>query len=116
MTAAGYATWERDSTANNRVVSFVPDTRVRYLHGEGAPAYEQVHPAAFFDLHYSRGRGYWIVRDDATGVFGCGKRISQARKDFQLAVEEHLDVLEQQEALSPELSWQLKYLRERLRA
>src|SRR5215218_7708323 len=107
MSAASYATYGQVSTGNGRVVPSGLDQRVAYVHSEGTPAYEDVHPAASFSLRYERGHGYWIVRDEVTGIFGCAKRPSGARRDFQLAVGQHLDVLERQDVLSPELSWQL---------
>ena len=58
--------------------------------------------------------GYWTVRDVGTGIFGSGADPEAAHRDFERALREHLDVLERQDALSPELTAQLAYLRELL--
>lgn len=58
--------------------------------------------------------GVWTVRDVLTGIFGSGADRDAAMADFEDAQREHLAVLEGQDALSPELSWQLAYLRNRL--
>lgn len=57
---------------------------------------------------------YWIVRERETGIFGHAVDLSDALRDFGTAVKEHLDVLERQPELSPDLSWQLEYLRARV--
>ncbi len=118
MSATGYVVWGRDSTGNGKVVPSVPNQRVSYRHTEANAAYE-IHPAALFDLefdlHRHRGNGYWIVWEAQTGIHGYGRRLSQAREDFQVAVKQHLEVLEGEESLSEELAWQLEYLRARVR-
>lgn len=58
--------------------------------------------------------GYWTVHDPATGIFGSGSDQGAARLDLQHALHEHMDVLNRQDVLSPELSAQLAYLRVRL--
>jgi hypothetical protein len=56
----------------------------------------------------------WTVRDRWTGIFGAGDDRDSAYEDFHSALQEHLDVLSRQDALSPALSAQLEYLRRRL--
>ena len=73
------------------------------------------HPAGSFELHYHRGNGYWMISDAQTAIYGYGRRLADARRDFQVAVVQHLDVLENEERLSEELTWQLEYLRARVR-
>ena len=58
--------------------------------------------------------GYWTIHDPVTGIFGSGPDRETAHADFERALREHLDVLERQHELSPELSSQLAYLRQRL--
>lgn len=117
MSATGYAAWERDSTGSERAIPFVPNEQVSYRATEANAAYE-IHPAAFFDLHFDlhtqRGNGYWIVWDAQTAIYGYGRRLSKAREDFQTAARQHLEVLESEENLSEELAWQLEYLRARI--
>lgn len=121
MSATGYAGSERDSTGNGRTVSSVPDLRVSYHRTQETPAYEinpatfEVHPASSFELHYNRGNGYWMIWDAETAIYGYGRRLADARRDFQVAVVQHLDVLESEDRLSEELAWQLEYLRARVR-
>ncbi len=55
-----------------------------------------------------------IVREVFIGIYGTGKDVVAAFEDFKNAVAQHRDVLERQEALSPDLSHQLAYLRDRL--
>lgn len=118
MSATGYVIWERDSTGSERAIPSVPNERVSYRSSEAEATYE-VHPAALFDLefnlHRHRGNGYWIVWDANTAIHGYGRRLAQAREDFQAAVRQHLEVLESEENLSEELAWQLEYLRARVR-
>lgn len=122
MSATGYAGSERDSTGSRRAVPFVPDPRVSYQHTQATPAYEirpvafEAHPAGSFELQYHRGNGYWMVWDARTAIHGYGRRLSDARRDFQVAVMQHLEVLENEERLSEELAWQLEYLRACVRA
>jgi hypothetical protein len=68
-----------------------------------------------FSIRFERGDGYWVVTDRPTGIFGQGEDVLAAVQDFQAAASEHLDVLERQAALSEELTWQLEYLRARVR-
>ena len=56
----------------------------------------------------------WVVLDKETGIFGHGEDPLDALRDFDLAAAQHLDVLEQEPALSEELSRQLEYLRARI--
>ena len=68
-----------------------------------------------FDYQFTyEDEGYWVVRDPQTGIFGHGAEPSEALADFHLAAVQHLEVLEQEPALSAELSWQLEYLRARI--
>lgn len=124
MSPAGYAASQRDSTAAaKRGAAFAPRSRTQDVQAdvrhvtyrsqpEGDPTYE-VHPGASFDVDYQRSGGCWVIWDRATGIYGSGERILDARKDFMQAVEQHLDVLERQAALSENLTWQLNYLRAR---
>lgn len=72
-----------------------------------------IHP--WFDVDFQRGAGFWTVVDRQTGIFGDGSELTDAIRDFERAVREHLEILERQEALSEELASQLDYLRRRLR-
>jgi hypothetical protein len=56
----------------------------------------------------------FIASDTITGVFGFGSDPIEAIQDLAVALVEHRDVLERQEALSPALQEQLGYLRELL--
>jgi hypothetical protein len=58
--------------------------------------------------------GYFTVRDLETGIFGTGREPQAAIDDFQIALREHLELLERQSSLSPDLQAQLHYLRARL--
>lgn len=60
--------------------------------------------------------GTTVVREQAIGIYGAGATIWDAWADFRAAVEEHVDVLERQDALSDVLAGQLAYLRARLRS
>lgn len=57
---------------------------------------------------------YVTVVDTETGIFGSGADYAAALEDFERALREHFDVLNRQDALSPELEAQLRYLRDRL--
>lgn len=52
----------------------------------------------------------WVVREVETGIFGSGEDEPAAFRDLVAALTEHRDVLERQEALSPDLESQLAYL------
>jgi hypothetical protein len=58
-------------------------------------------------------KGY-IASDVLTGIFGFGSDANQAARDLVVALHEHRDVLERQEALSAPLQEQLGYLRDLL--
>ena len=75
--------------------------------------FDQPQPPFDYEFRYAD-EGYWIVRDFETGIFGHGREPSDALADFHLAAVQHLDVLEQEPALSEELSRQLEYLRARI--
>jgi len=51
------------------------------------------------------------VADIETGVFGAGDTLQAAVEDFRAALQDHLTVLAQQPALSPDLQHQLEFLR-----
>jgi hypothetical protein len=87
---------------------------VNYRLSEQQPSYTVTFSPAFH-LQLRRGENYYTVTDERTGIFGQGEDASVAIRDFYSAVSEHLDVLERQPALSDELSWQLDYLRARVR-
>jgi hypothetical protein len=75
-----------------------------------APSYSvQARPG--FSIRVSCKGGRWEVLDRETGIFGIGDDASDAIRDFQRAVREHLNVLEGQASLSDELAAQLTYLR-----
>jgi len=78
------------------------------------PAAYAVRPGPAFALDYQREATYWVVRDVETGIFGHADTLSDALRDFNDAARGHLELLERQEALSPELGHQLAYLRARL--
>ena len=61
------------------------------------------------------GEDYISLCDVATGIFGVGPDLSSASEDLTNALREHLDVLERQEALSPDLEAQLEHLRKRFK-
>jgi hypothetical protein len=100
--------------ATERSVPVFPDRRVTYLRKEVSYAYT-VRSGPSFNVELRRENGYWLVRDVEIGIFGYGSDVLEAMRDFKRAVEQHLDVLERQDALSEELSWQLGYLRARVR-
>ncbi|HVX32332.1 MAG TPA: hypothetical protein VHA80_04255 [Solirubrobacterales bacterium] len=54
----------------------------------------------------------YIASDSMTGVFGAGPDADQAVRDLAVALREHRDVLERQDALSPALQEQLEHLRD----
>jgi predicted RNase H-like HicB family nuclease len=51
------------------------------------------------------------VADIATGVFGAGDTLPEALQDFRDALRDHLEVLADDDALSPGLQHQLEILR-----
>lgn len=53
----------------------------------------------------------WTVRDVETGIFGAGASDADALRDYVLALHEHRDVLERQDALSDDLARQLAYVK-----
>ena len=55
-----------------------------------------------------------VVREVETGIFGVGPDHWAAFRDFSVALQEHVDVLERQDVLSDALHQQLEYLRERV--
>jgi hypothetical protein len=69
-------------------------------------------PASQWELRVTE-NGF-IASDALTGIFGFGPEPIEAIKDLAIALVEHRDVLERQEALSPALQDQLDYLRELL--
>lgn len=54
----------------------------------------------------------YIASDSLTGIFGTGSDADQAVRDLAVALREHREVLERQEALSPALQEQLEHLRD----
>jgi hypothetical protein len=60
-------------------------------------------------------KGRILVVERRTAIYGEGPTHLDAIRDFQRAIREHLDVLERQPELSPELADQLDYLRPRVR-
>lgn len=80
---------------------------------EGEASYV-IHGRLGFDLSLARSGEHWTVTDRETGIHGVGASPSEALADFRTAANEHLDVLERQEALSADLVAQLDYLRARL--
>jgi|GEM_PF-5380479 len=69
-------------------------------------------PASQWELRITE-NGF-IASDAPTGIFGFGSEPIEAIQDLAIALIEHRDVLERQEALSPALQEQLVYLRELL--
>lgn len=69
-----------------------------------------------FALALSRNGEKWTVVDRVTGIFGVADSPTAALEDFRSAAEDHLDVLERQEALAEHLVAQRNYLRRRLNA
>jgi hypothetical protein len=55
--------------------------------------------------------GGFAAVDDLTGIYGVGADRNLAVQDLLKSLQEHLDVLEHQEALSPGLEAQMEYLR-----
>lgn len=102
---------EQSSPVGSSPERLVP---VAYRISEQEPSYT-VTLSPGFHLQVERGEGYFTVADERTGIFGHGDDVSAAIRDFLTAVSEHLDVLEQQPALSEDLAWQLEYLRARVR-
>ena len=51
------------------------------------------------------------IEDPATGVFGAGDSLPAAMADFSNALQDHLEVLSEQDALSPDLQRQLDLLK-----
>jgi hypothetical protein len=54
----------------------------------------------------------FTASDLVTGIFGFGSDLNEAIRDLLHALRDHREVLERQEALSPDLERQLKYLRQ----
>jgi hypothetical protein len=53
----------------------------------------------------------YVTADLVTGIFGFGEDLNAAIVDLAAALQEHRDVLERQDSLSPDLQDQLNYLR-----
>lgn len=53
----------------------------------------------------------FVTSDLVTGIFGFGEDLNAAIVDLAAALQEHRDVLERQDSLSPDLQEQLNYLR-----
>jgi hypothetical protein len=115
MNPTTFAAPNRDSSASERAVPVVPEQRVFYLHPETGYSSYGISPAPSFAFEVRQGSGYWIVRDAETGIYGDAEDALGALKDFFRAVEQHLDVLERQDALSDALFRQRDYLRARVR-
>lgn len=118
MSATEFAPVRQDSSANEQAVPVVPERpnqHVIYPHPEADYTSYKITPAPSFDFKLQRGGDYWIVRDRQTGIYGDAENLSEALEEFYRAAAQHLDVLERQDALSEELSWQLNYLRTRVR-
>jgi hypothetical protein len=114
-----FFTTELQTEPSSPVGSSSPDrlVPVTYQTSREPPSYvlEAAKMPPSFSIRLERGDGYVIVTDRPTGIFGQGEDVLAAVQDFQAAVSEHLDVLERQSALSEELTWQLEYLRARVR-
>lgn len=119
MSPTTFVTPNRDSSAKERDVPIVPerpDHPVVYRRAQTTYPSYRIIPTPSFNFEVERGNGYLIVRDTETGIYGVAEDVLGALNDFSQAAAQHLDVLEGQEALSEELSWQLAYLRDRLPA
>lgn len=118
MSPTHFVPARQDSSANERAIPVVPEPpnrHVFYPYPEVSYASYRIIPGPSFDLKLERGDGYWTVRDVETGIYGDAEDVLGALQDFYRAAEQHLSVLERQDALSKELSWQLEYLRVRIR-
>ena len=104
-----------DVAGTERSVPVFPDHRVTYVREEAGYAYA-VRTGPSLNVELRHDHGYWIVWEVETGIFGQGEDVLGAMRDFERAVSQHLDLLERQDALSEELSWQLEYLRARVRS
>ena len=67
-----------------------------------------------FNVKISQEDGIWLVVDRATGIFGSGDTAAEAVDDFRIAIRDHLETLEEEDALAEPLRWQLDYLRARI--
>jgi hypothetical protein len=74
-------------------------------------AYYQV-PLRNARWELARSETGFTASDLVTGVFGFGSNPNEAILDLLRALREHREVLEHQDALSPDLERQLKYLRQ----
>lgn len=74
-----------------------------------------VHAPPSLAVRVVHAKGRILIDERRTAICGEGPTHLDAIRDFQRAVREHLDVLERQPELSPELADQLDYLRARVR-
>lgn len=118
MSPTAFAAPNKDSSASERAVPVVPEHsghRVIYPHLRSGHLSYKVTANISFDFVLERGDGYWTVSDAETGIYGDADDVLGALEDFYRAAAQHLDVLERQDSLSPDLSRQLDYLRARVR-
>ena len=60
--------------------------------------------------------GSYVVTSPDTGIFGVARTLANALRDFRSALQEHYEVLEEDEAeLAPYLAEQLQFLKSHLR-
>ena len=101
-------------TATPTQTPVIPNGRSLYQRIETSSGSYDIELQPSFDLELDREGPHWLVRDRATGIYGCGDEPSDALDDFLRAVREHVDVLERQDALSDALAAQLAYLHDRI--
>lgn len=56
----------------------------------------------------------YVVRSPASGIFGVGRTLAQALRDFRVALHDHYEVLRSERALSEDLREQLAFLEQHL--
>jgi hypothetical protein len=105
-----------DEQANERSAAAVLQPRYSYAHEYSGYSY-RMRSAPSFDLKAEYApRGYWLVWNRPTGIFGEGDNLWEAVEDFERAAAGHLDVLEEERDTLPDGQlWQLDYLRARVR-
>ena len=60
--------------------------------------------------------GSYVVASPDTGIFGVARTLAHALRDFRSALQDHYEVLEEDEAeLAPHLAEQLQFLKNHLR-
>lgn len=95
--------------------AIVAGSHHRYLPGAWSRGSYHLTPSPTLRVVVEHVGDMTVVREVAVGIYGVGPNIWDAWKDFRAAVQQHLDVLERQEALSDALAGQLAYLHARLR-